>query len=173
MWSAGSSTGEEPYTLAMVLLEWLKSERDFSGNDVSVFASDVSRAVLERARRGVYSQSRVSKGVAYGLREEYFERYNDEWRVGEKLRSIVSFSQVNLTSSLEHLGFFDVIFCRNVIIYFSEDIKRHILESFARMLNPGGALIMGASETIYQLSDKFRPVHFGQTTYFVVGNDGI
>ncbi len=166
-WSVGCSTGEEPYSIAIILSEWLRSQRAFTRNEVSVVATDISAKALSTARRALYSESRLASRLPEGYRQSYFRPLGKDWMVQDEIRAMVLFNELNLAEPFEHLGCFDVIFCRNVIIYFSLDLKRRIVEQFYRMLQPGGVLFMGASENLYNLSSAFETRYEGQTIYYV------
>jgi chemotaxis protein methyltransferase CheR len=172
LWSAGCCTGEEPYSMSICVKNWLATQTRFTQANVSILASDISQGALDHARRGVYSDAQVSNGVPERHREEYFRNGTGGWRVREDLRAMVYFSEVNLSRDFAHLGTFDLIFCRNVIIYFAMDLRRRIIDAFHDMLTPGGVLLLGASESLYQLSSRFESVHVGPTTYYVRRDDG-
>jgi chemotaxis protein methyltransferase CheR len=165
---AGCSTGEEAYSVGICFMEWQaeQSDRAFAMNNLSVVATDISRAVLDRARQGVYDPSRLRAQLPPNLVSTYFVPTHQGFRVRPDLQALITFSQHNLAEPLEGLGCFDIILCRNVIIYFSPELKRSILAQFHRMLLPGGALLLGASESLYQLSDSFQQRHVGATILY-------
>jgi chemotaxis protein methyltransferase CheR len=167
IWSVGCSTGEEPYSIAMAVNEWLGSQQAFTRNQVSVVAMDISGEALAAAKRAVYPESRLRERVPDQYRESYFRQNRAGWMVREDIRAMVLFNELNLAEPFEHLGCFDVIFCRNVIIYFSLDLKKRIVEQFYRMLQPGGVLFMGASENLYNISSTFQTRYQEQTIYYV------
>ncbi len=165
--SVGCSTGEEPYSLAICLDRWLRGQSSLTRNDVSVMAVDISRAVLDIARQGVYDEDRL-RGLPASTRQDYLRRTpQGKWAVRQDVRALVTFGEANLAESLDHLGSFDVIFCRNVIIYFSLELKKTILRRFYQMLNDGGVLVLGASENLYKLSGDFTTRHLDRTTCYV------
>lgn len=165
--SVGCSTGEEPYSLAICLDTWLRGQSTFARDDVHIMAVDISRSVLERARHGVYSEDRL-RGMAASIRQDYLHRTpQGQWAIRQDVRALVTFCEANLAETLEHLGSFDIIFCRNVIIYFSVELKKTIIRQFHRMLNGGGVLVLGASENLYQLSDDYTTRHLERTTCYV------
>ena len=163
--SVGCSTGEEPYSIAMTLREWMKSADSQAPEEISILAVDISKAVLDHARRGTYSHDQINDSIPWKSLE-FFEQTDSGYRVGDALRGLVSFSQINLNEQLEQLGYFDIIFCRNVMIYISPELKQSVLETFYKMINPEGFLLLGASEALFQMGDKFKTVHFGPTTYY-------
>ncbi|MFP4294789.1 MAG: CheR family methyltransferase [Halothiobacillaceae bacterium] len=159
VWSAGCATGEEPYTLAMVLLEL---QAVLPGFDFELWGSDISRSSLERARAGIYPQARVEP-VPTALRRRYLLRSRDREaqlvRVGPSVRERVRFFPFNLIrDDYPDPGSLDVIFCRNVMIYFGEQSRGHILDNFHRCLCPGGLLFLGHSESIGNLQTGFESV---------------
>ncbi|MGA7617371.1 MAG: protein-glutamate O-methyltransferase CheR [Thermoanaerobaculia bacterium] len=157
IWSAGCSSGEEPYTIAMLLAERGYYERA----QFEIFASDINQLVLAKARKGIYREN-AFRATSPELRERYFTREPDSsWRIGDSIRNRVSFGRVNLydESRVALLGQLDVIFCRNVIIYFDESSKRAVIGSFYNRLGDGGYLLLGHSESLISLSTHFRLRH--------------
>jgi chemotaxis protein methyltransferase CheR len=158
IWSAGCSTGEEPYSIAMVLK---RSSLDMSG--VNLLATDISREALVRAAEARYLRRRLDE---LGERERaLFAPEGGDWRLNESVRSLVEFKLHNLVSfpyPLPSEGMWDVIFCRNVLIYFNRETVRGIIESFRRVLNPGGYLFLGVSESLFQLSEGFELISTGK-----------
>jgi chemotaxis protein methyltransferase CheR len=158
LWSAGCSTGEEPYTLAILLLE----HPLLAGWDTEIFASDISQRVLHSARRGVYTASSF-RCTEPGYRERYFEPVDaGSSRVVEPVRRLVTFGQLNLLAPEQWtiLGQFDVILCRNVMIYFNAEGKRKMVESFHRKLDGGGFLLLGHAESLMNVTTAFTLRHF-------------
>lgn len=153
IWSAGCSTGEEPYSLAMILLESLPP-----GWDLKILATDLDTNVLTVAEDGIYAIDRVN-----GLDPERLRRWFRKGKgvqsgnvcVNESLRSVVRFAPLNLMQSWPMRGPFDVIFCRNVLIYFDHDTKQQLVSGFTRYLSAGGWLFIGHSESLYQISDQY------------------
>jgi len=158
LWSAGCSTGEEPYTLAILLLE----HPLLAGWEPEIFASDISQRVLQVARRGVYTASSF-RCTEPGYRERYFEPVDaGSSRVVEPVRRLVTFGQLNLLAPEQWtiLGQFDVILCRNVMIYFNAEGKRKMVESFHRKLDGGGFLLLGHAESLMNVTTAFTLRHF-------------
>ena len=157
IWSAGCSSGEEPYSIAMLL-----SERGFYGHAVfEIFASDINQAVLSKARRGLYREN-AFRATDPGVRERYFARDADgSWRISDEIRNRVSFGRLNLYDEprVSLLGHVDIIFCRNVIIYFDESSKRVVVGNFYNRLVDGGYLLLGHSESLISLSTQFKLRH--------------
>ena len=168
MLSAGCSTGEEPYSAAMAACEWVGRQQVYSHGDFSVFAVDISRRVVDRARRGIYSVAQLGRNIPPAYLTKYFDPVpGNQLSVSEKIRSMVIFAEQNLAEPCAMLGMFDIIFCRNVMIYFSAELKATLVSRFYEMLQPGGVLFLGASESMYPLSEKFRTVYAFETTYYV------
>jgi chemotaxis protein methyltransferase CheR len=157
VWSAGCSTGEEPYSIAMLLQE----SRYFDRAGFEIFASDLSQQVLVRARKGQYREA-AFRATDSTLRDKYFTREPDgSWRIGDEIRNRVSFGRLNLYDEprVSLLGHVDVIFCRNVIIYFDDASKRTVINSFYNRLVDGGYLLLGHSESLISLSTQFKLKH--------------
>jgi len=158
IWSAGCSTGEEPYTLAILLLE----HPGLASWEKEIFASDISQRVLAAARRGVYGPSSFRCTEPH-YRERYFEPVDAQThRVADRVRSLVTFGHLNLLAPEQWtiLGLFDIIFCRNVMIYFNQDSKRRMVENFHRKLEDGGFLLLGHAESLMNISTAFTLRHF-------------
>jgi chemotaxis protein methyltransferase CheR len=155
IWSAASSTGQEPYSIAMCLREMAAS---LAGWHIEIVATDLSQEVLEKSRAGVYSQFEVQRGLPIQLLVKYFTQCGDLWQLNPDIRAMVQFRQLNLLQDFSHLGTFDVIFCRNVLIYFDQDTKSLVFERLARALESDGTLLLGAAESVVGITDAFRPV---------------
>ena len=159
IWSAACSTGQEPYSVSIAVQEYL-ARNPGSFDDVRITATDISPAVLEQAKAGCYDTMAVARGLPADIKSRYFRRdaahWQERWCVREDVRKRVRFVQGNLLASYSALGKFDVIFCRNVLIYFSAESKIEILRRMADSLNPGGYLFLGASEAITQYSNAFE-----------------
>ena len=155
IWSAASSTGQEPYSIAMCLKEMGAA---LAGWRIEIVATDLSQEVLEKSRAGVYSQFEVQRGLPIQLLMKYFTQAGDVWQLNADVRAMVQFRQLNLLQDFSHLGTFDVIFCRNVLIYFDQDTKAVIFERMAKGLEADGALLLGAAESVVGITDAFRPM---------------
>lgn len=160
-WSAACSTGQEPYSVSMTVQEFL-TRNPGSAVDVQIVATDISPSVLDEAKAGYYDAMAVARGLPADTRARYFKKdtnhWEERWHVREDIRRRVRFTHGNLLASYAALGRFDVIFCRNVLIYFSSESKVDIIRRMADILNPGGYLFLGASEAITQYSDAFDMV---------------
>ena len=155
IWCAGCSTGQEPYSLAMLLDE---QARRLAGWQVEILATDLSQAVIDTARRGLYSQFEVQRGVPIAMLLRYFRREGDVWQIADHLRAKVTFRPQNLVTGFRDLGPFDVIFCRNVLIYFDVATKRRVLANLSGALAEDGCLALGAAEVVGGLSDQLTSV---------------
>ena len=157
IWSAGCSTGEEPYTIAMLLLE----QPCLQGWQLEIIGTDISQRVLQQARRGVYGQSAFRVTDNY-YRLKYFEPVDGGWRIADTVRQLVAISHLNLLdrTRMAVLGSFDLIFCRNVIIYFDQSAKKQVITSFHSMLQDSGFLLLGHSESLMNISTLFTLRHF-------------
>jgi len=155
IWCAAGSTGQEPYSLAMTLKEMGAA---LTGWRVEIIATDLSQEVLEKAKAGVYSQFEVQRGLPIQMLMKYFKQTGETWQVNPELRAMIQHRQLNLLQDFSHLGTFDVIFCRNVLIYFDQETKINIFNRLARQIEPDGFLVLGAAETVVGLTDTFKPL---------------
>ncbi|OOE89792.1 protein-glutamate O-methyltransferase [Salinivibrio sharmensis] len=158
IWSSASSSGQEPYSIAMTVAETQQRKPGMLGS-VSITATDISTSMLEACRQGIYDNLALGRGLSPERRRTFFEDVGDgKMRVKENIKRMVTFRPQNLMESYSLLGKFDIIFCRNVLIYFSPDMKAKVLNQMAGALNPGGYLILGASESLTGLTDKFEMI---------------
>lgn len=155
IWSAACSTGQEPYSLSIATEEYKRSAMGVLKLPVDIVATDLSKSVLATATEGIYDTLSVARGLSPERLRLYFDNQQDKWHVKPFVKQRVSVRHLNLCESYGGLGRFDVIFCRNVLIYFSADLKIDILTRLHRALNPGGYLIVGASEGINNLTHLF------------------
>lgn len=155
IWSAACSTGQEPYSIAMCLKEFGAA---LSGWRVEIVATDLSQGVLEKSKAGIFSQFEVQRGLPIQMLVKYFRQIGDMWQINADVRAMVQYKQLNLLQDLSHLGIFDVIFCRNVLIYFDQDTKVSIFKRLVQAMPNDGFLALGAAETVVGLTDVFRPV---------------
>ncbi len=157
IWSAGCSSGEEPYTIAMLL----STIPELAGWKIEIIGTDISQKVLQKARRAVYGKSsfRVTEEID---QNRFFHQYDDGYKVNDSIRELVTISHLNLFDShrLSMLGTFDIVFCRNVIIYFDQAAKKRVIESFHSALNAGGFLLLGHSESLMNITTLFTLRHF-------------
>ena len=159
LWSAGCSSGQEPYSIAMTLAETIA---DLPRWDAKILATDIDTQMIEHGRRGIYPATEILP-VPMRLREKYIDMKANSGRMGETLRSLITFNQLNLHGSWPMKGKFDAIFCRNVIIYFDKPSQCELFERFANLLVDGGHLYIGHSESLYKVTERFRPI--GQSIY--------
>ena len=154
IWCAAGSTGQEPYSLAMCLKEMSAA---LAGWRVEIIATDLSQEVLEKSKAGVYSQFEVQRGLPIQLLVKHFKQNGELWQISPEIRAMVQHRQLNLLHDFSSLGTFDVIFCRNVLIYFDQDTKINIFGRLARTMEADGFLALGAAETVVGLTDVFKP----------------
>ena len=155
IWCAAASTGQEPYTLAICLKEMGKT---LAGWQVEIIATDISMEALEKAKSGIYSQFEVQRGLPIMMLVKYFSQVGELWQLTPELRGMVQFRPFNLLQDLSRLGTFDVVFCRNVLIYFDQQTKTDVLDRMVRVIAPDGYLALGAAETVVGLTDSFKPL---------------
>jgi chemotaxis protein methyltransferase CheR len=154
IWCAAGSTGQEPYSLAMCLKEMSAA---LTGWRVEILATDLSQEVLEKSKAGIYSQFEVQRGLPIQMLVKYFKQNGELWQINPELRAMVQHRTLNLLHDFGQLGVFDVIFCRNVLIYFDQDTKTNIFGRLARIVEPDGFLVLGAAETVVGLTETFKP----------------
>lgn len=155
IWCAAASTGQEPYSLAIILREaWVK----WKNWSLDMVGTDLSQDVLEKAKAGAYTQFEVQRGLPIQMLIKYFQQEGDTWQLSRDIRSMVQYRPFNLLSPFTGLGTFDVIYCRNVLIYFDQPTKKDVLERMTRCLADDGALFLGAAETVLGITDTLRPV---------------
>lgn len=154
IWCTAASTGQEPYSLAMTIKGMGQA---VAGYRIDILATDLSSEVLDKAKVGVYSQFEVQRGLPVQLLVKFFDQVGQTWQLAPELRSMVQFRPLNLLNDFSVLGNFDVVFCRNVLIYFDQETKTVVLDRLARMMEPDGFLVLGAAETTVGLSDSFKP----------------
>jgi chemotaxis protein methyltransferase CheR len=154
IWCAASSSGQEPYSIAMCLKE---AGPMFAGWRTEIVATDLSQEVLEKSKAGIYSQFEVQRGLPIQLLVKYFTQNGELWQLKSEIRGMVQHRQLNLLQDFSHLGTFDIIFCRNVLIYFDQDTKANIFGRISRMLEPDGVLALGAAESVVGITNAFKP----------------
>lgn len=168
IWCAAASTGQEPYSLAMMLKE---RAAEFAGWRIEIVATDISPTVIEKAKAGLYSQFEVQRGLPIQLLVKYFEQKGDKWQLSADVRGMVQFRMQNLLRDFTPLGPFDVIFCRNVLIYFDEATRSDILSRMARIMSRESFLVLGAAETVVGLSTSFK-THSDHRGLYVLAANG-
>lgn len=165
IWSAACSTGQEPYTLAMMLREMAAK---LQGWRIDIVATDISSEALDRAKSGLYTQFEVQRGLPIQLLIKYFKQIGDRWQITPELRSAIDFRPFNLMQDPAILGVFDVVFCRNVLIYFNQQTKGEVLGRICRTMAPDGYLYLGGAETVLGVCDQFAPLAGQRGIYEIV-----
>lgn len=163
IWSAASSTGQEVYSIAMTLSEILPPT---VLQRVRIVGTDISDAAVRRASAGEYSDFEMERGLTAAQRDKYFQRHGNGWKVRDNLRSMVLFKQFNLLDPLVTLGSVDIVFCRNVAIYFDLATRKQLFERIARQIRAGGALVTGSSETLHGVTDHFARHEHMRCAYY-------
>jgi chemotaxis protein methyltransferase CheR len=155
IWCTAASTGQEPYSLAMLIKGMGAAVAGFR---FEIVATDLASEVLEKAKAGIYSQFEVQRGLPVQLLVKFFSQQGESWQLAPELRSMVQFRSLNLLNDFSPLGTFDIVFCRNVLIYFDQDNKIAVLNRIARQIADDGYLVLGAAETVIGLTDAFKPL---------------
>lgn len=155
IWCAAASSGQEPYSIGMTIRE---DAAKLAGWRTEIVGTDISREILEKARTGLYSQFEVQRGLPIQLLLKYFEKQGDMWQADAALRAMVTYKEYNLLNDLQALGKFDVVFCRNVLIYFDQETKSSVLDQISRLMPDDGVLFLGGAETVLGISEKFKPI---------------
>jgi len=161
IWSAACSSGQEPYSLAMMLMEM-----GLESWDIRILATDLSLQILERARKGLYLQIEVNRGLPVTMLVKHFTQSGTDWQIKDHLRKMIRWEALDLRQSLKAIGPFDLVLCRNVMIYFDIETKKTILGGIRNTLVPGGHLVLGSSETTLQLDAAFEHRPFGRVTAY-------
>jgi len=169
IWCAAASSGQEPYSLAILLRE---ASASLAGRKVEIIGTDISEEMLKRARNGIYSQFEVQRGMPVQLLLKYFKKQGDDWQVNADIRQMVHFRTLNLLNNFSALGSFDIIFCRNVLIYFDLPTKLDILERMAKNLKPDGYLVLGGAETVVGVTTSFAPIPQHRSIYGLSAGTG-
>ncbi len=156
IWSAASASGQEAYSIAMTILEYQYAKAMALPCGAQIVGSDLSPSMLAQCREGIYDQLALSRGLSLERKQQFFTNNNDgTWKVNDAIHKMVSFHSLNLKDSYGLMGKFDIIYCRNVLIYFSPETKKRIIQQMARCLHSKGYLILGASESLSGISDQF------------------
>lgn len=155
IWCAAASTGQEPYSLAMILKEM---GPQIAGWRIEIIGTDLSGEVLDRAKAGVYTQFEVQRGLPIQYLLKHFTQNGDQWTISQEIRSMVHYRTLNLLNDFSALGTFDIVYCRNVLIYFDQPTKVDVLNRTAKLTAPDGYLLLGAAETVVGLTEAYKPV---------------
>lgn len=166
IWCAACSTGQEAYSIAMVLHEYFPELLSWN---IRLLATDLAQSVLERAQQARYTQLEVNRGLPAAMLVKYFTREGMHWQLSESIRRMVEFQPFNLAGATPFPGLFDIVFLRNVLIYFPLETKREVLQRLKRVLRTEAVLFLGGAETTLQLSDSFHRVPFDRHAYYRVG----
>jgi len=162
IWCAAASSGQEPYSLAILLKE---EAAKLPGWRHDIVATDISHDILNKAKAGLYSQFEVQRGLPITLLVKYFDKVNDQWQLKDDIRRMVQYKYFNLLDSMIGMGSFDVVFCRNVLIYFDPETKGKVLEGISKLMPADGVLFLGGAETVLGITDKFKPVQGKRGVY--------
>lgn len=168
IWSAACSSGQEAYSLAMILND---EGAKFAGWRFEIVGTDISAEMVERARSGTYTQFEVQRGLPIQMLVKHFKQVGDKWQISQQMRQMATFKEWNLLQDLSALGQFDIVFCRNVLIYFDQPTKTKVLESIARIMPPDGVLYLGGAETVLGITDRFKAVE-GQRGLYTSASGG-
>jgi chemotaxis protein methyltransferase CheR len=168
IWSAAASSGQEPYSIAIILTEM---QNMLSGWDLEIVATDISVEMLNRARSGLYTQFEVQRGLPISTLVKYFKQVGEKWRLDAGVRSMVKFKEFNLLDDPLSLGKFDVVYCRNVLIYFDQQTKSEVLARISKTMSKDGVLYLGGAETVLGITDKFVPITGHRGMYGVAGGE--
>lgn len=160
IWSAASSTGQEAYSISMTVSEFQQSNPGKLSSKVEVVGTDISQTVVNQAKLGCYDELSVIRGLTTERRDKFFTKKGDAWQLRPEIMQRARFTELNLLTNYSLLGKFDIIFCRNVLIYFSSEMKKEILERMAKILKPGGTLILGGSESPTGYTKEFGMVRY-------------
>ncbi len=155
IWCAAASSGQEPYSLAMILKE---AAAKMPGWRFEIFGTDISRDILARAQSGIYSQFEVQRGLPIHLLAKYFTKKGNDWEISADIRSMVTYREHNLLENPGVLGRFDAVFCRNVLVYFDRVTRGAVLDGIARQMSLDGTLFLGGAETVFGITNAFKPV---------------
>jgi chemotaxis protein methyltransferase CheR len=168
MWSVAASTGQEPYSMAMIIADVISNKGMglTTMEDFGILGTDISSKVLAKAMEGKYGPLEVARGLTFEMRRKYFLQDGEYYVINNQIRHIVEFRAFNIQDQFTQIGSFDVIFCRNILIYFTDDAKRRILSQLYQTLAPNGYLLLGSAENMYNLNDDFITERYGATTVY-------
>ena len=166
IWSSACSTGQEVYSIAITLMEYFKG--NFFSYNIKIKASDISDSAIVKASRGQYSNYEVSRGLDADQLKKYFTREDSHWKIKDELRGIAYFEKMNLLHPKIEYGKFDIIFCRNVAIYFSKTDRQRLFQSLSSCLNDNGVLIIGATESLFDINKQLKRMDHNGTAYYIL-----
>ena len=165
IYCAAASSGQEPYSLAIILKE---QAANLVGWKIDIIATDISTEILRKAEAGLYSQFEVQRGLPFQMLVKYFEKQDEQWLISKEIRDMVTFKEYNLLGDLTPLGRFDIVFCRNVLIYFDSENKTKVLDGISKLMPEDGTLFLGGAETVLGISERFMPVPGQRGVYGIV-----
>lgn len=169
IWCSACSTGQEPYSIAMTFLEYMRHHPDIRPEHLEILATDISSTVLFLGKLGRYDSLSMSRGLAEDLKNRYFETTDNKiWTISKDIKKMVTFKKMNLQESFNHIGRQDIVFCRNILIYFSMEFKQDILHRIAKLLRPNGYLFLGASESIIMYTKEYEMLRHAMGLYYQV-----
>jgi len=166
IWCAACSTGQEPYSIAMTVLEFLQKQRSLKPEHVEILATDISSTVLYLAMAGRYDSLAMSRGLPANLISRYFKKDGKVWVIDNEVKKMIRYQKLNLRENFNHIEKQDVIFCRNVLIYFSDEFKKDILRRIGINLRPNGYLFLGASESVYNFTHEYKLCQHSMGLYY-------
>ena len=155
LWTAAASSGQELYSIAMIIEQ---ARAKLNSMKFDLLGTDISKEILDKARAGIYSQFEVQRGLPIQMLVKFFEKDGDLWQISQDMRAACKFEEFNLLNDFTKLGKFDVVFCRNVLIYFDQDTKKNVLERIAKLMPDDGYMFLGAAETVIGITEAFKPV---------------
>lgn len=167
-WCCACSTGQEPYSIAMTFLEFIRRYPQLKPEHIEILATDISSTVLFLGKLGRYDNLAITRGLDEEYRNRYFVQNNKIWTISDEVKKMVRFQKLNLQENFNHLGKQDVIFCRNILIYFSLEFKQDILKRIAALLRPSGFLFLGASESIIMYTQEYEMQRHAMGLYYQV-----
>ncbi|MBL4613760.1 MAG: protein-glutamate O-methyltransferase [Magnetovibrio sp.] len=162
IWCAAASSGQEPYSIAIVLKELGVK---LAGWKIDIVGTDISHDILNKAKSGLYSQFEVQRGMPIQLLLKYFDKKDETWEIKPEIKNMVQYKYWNLLDDLKPLGGFDIVFCRNVLIYFDPETKGKVLEGVSKLMSKDGMLFLGGAETVLGVTEKFKPVQGQRGVY--------
>ena len=163
IWSAACSTGQEVYSIGIVLKELLG---DTTNHNVTILGTDISDRAVTKASYGYYNWVDIERGLPPDKLNKYFHKENDKWKIDDEIRSLATFKKLNLMNDFSHLGQFDIVFCRNVAIYFPEEKKKSLFNRISKLLKPDGALIIGSTESIATVCPTFESKRYLRSIFY-------
>lgn len=169
IWCCACSTGQEPYSIAMTFLELLRQTPGINLKHIEILATDISSTVLFLGKLGRYDNLSMSRGLSEEFRDRYFVTNDNKiWTISDEIKKMVTFKKLNLQEDFSHIGPQDIIFCRNILIYFSQEFKQNILKRIASLLRPDGYLFLGASESIIMYTKEYEMLRHAMGLYYQV-----